>query len=738
MIDDEVIIYSIDDASIDAAVSCTNSKDIKYCKYCGKPFVASGRNASRMNKCSRHHYSRCVICGEEVSQDSAIKQNSNPVKTCKNPKCRNTYSGMKSKQAIQEKYGVDNPFQLDSVKTKSKKTIQDKYGVDYISQSKEIQSKIKASYTPDKKQTANMRRIATNLAKYGVENPTQSAEIQQKRQEHMQELYGVDHHSQLPQFKDKLTQAWESKSEAEIKAITDKRCSTNLDRYGVEYNSQSDSFKTSVKETWANKSTEELVDINNRRKSTSMSKYGVISPSQLDEVKHKCVVTNLNKYGVEHPMQLQSFKYKVRSTSLDKYGTEYPTQSDIIKQKRVNTSLLRYGVTHPNKSIEVQKHISLGRVMSRANSIEDPILRQNYIEFATNPVEYVRSHFDATPTYKEVQDSVGGINDSSIYMRLPLDSNLIARNQSTMERDIENFLYQIDDSIQIIKHSRSIISPYEVDLYLPQYKLGIECNPTYTHNSTLPSYQNTEPLDRLYHKIKTDLSAENNIFLFHIFGYEWKYKQDIIKSMLRHLLGKDLNKYYGRNLQIVELSSVESTEFFNSNHRQGYAQSSIRLGLKTANGALVSAMTFSKMRNSIGYNKSVTSNTYELTRFCNKLNTSVIGGASKLFNYFLENYNFDTIVSFSDRAHTKGNLYSILGFNDVSISEPGYVWVSSQNDSYYHRVTCQKQNLPNLFHEPDLDIKNQTEIQIMASHGFVQVFDSGVIRWEYAHNEDLR
>ena len=99
----------------------------------------------------------------------------------------------------------------------------------------------------------------------------------------------------------------------------------------------------------------------------------------------------------------------------------------------------------------------------------------------------------------------------------------------------------------------------------------------------------------------------------------------------------------------------------------------------------------------------------------------------------MNHYEYDKIISFSDRAHTKGDLYQTLGFSQVHISEPNYVWVNYTDDTYYNRVTCQKRNLPKLFDEPDLDIKNQTEKQIMVSHGFVQVFDSGNIRWEYTN-----
>ena len=42
-----------------------------------------------------------------------------------------------------------------------------------------------------------------------------------------------------------------------------------------------------------------------------------------------------------------------------------------------------------------------------------------------------------------------------------------------------------------------------------------------------------------------------------------------------------------------------------------------------------------------------------------------------------------------------------------------------------------RKNLRNLFND-DIDL-TQTERQIMESHGYVRVYDSGVIRWEYAN-----
>ena len=229
--------------------------------------------------------------------------------------------------------------------------------------------------------------------------------------------------------------------------------------------------------------------------------------------------------------------------------------------------------------------------------------------------------------------------------------------------------------------------------------------------------------------MKTDLCENQGIFLFHIFGYEWNHRRDIIESMIRNLLKKNTVKFYARNLDIVELSSIECKSFLDANHRQKGVNCKVKLGLKTKSGELVSCMTFSKPRSTIG---SINfKNTWELVRFCNKLNASVIGGASKLFKYFLNHYSYDLIFSFSDRAHTKGGLYETLGFCKISQSNPSYMWVNILDDNHYNRVTCQKQNLKNLFKDDQIDIKNKTEKQIMIEHGYVQVFDSGTIRWEY-------
>ena len=138
------------------------------------------------------------------------------------------------------------------------------------------------------------------------------------------------------------------------------------------------------------------------------------------------------------------------------------------------------------------------------------------------------------------------------------------------------------------------------------------------------------------------------------------------------------------------------------------------------------------MRSTIGTSSEDLTDCYELVRFCSTRNTSVVGAASKLFSHFCNQYAPKRIRSFSDRAHTSGKLYQQLKFTEIRRSDPGYVWVNIYNDKAYHRVNAQKHNLKKFLNDDSIDL-SQTEAEIMISHNFVQVFDSGTITWEWSH-----
>lgn len=100
-------------------------------------------------------------------------------------------------------------------------------------------------------------------------------------------------------------------------------------------------------------------------------------------------------------------------------------------------------------------------------------------------------------------------------------ANLAKHSYSKMEEEVVGFLKHYIDESEIIQNTKAVITPLEIDIYIPEFNLGIECNPAWTHDSTIGCF-NSDPVDSGYHKHKSDLARGKGIFIFHLFGYEWK------------------------------------------------------------------------------------------------------------------------------------------------------------------------------------------------------------------------
>jgi hypothetical protein len=127
-------------------------------------------------------------------------------------------------------------------------------------------------------------------------------------------------------------------------------------------------------------------------------------------------------------------------------------------------------------------------------------------------------------------------------------------------------------------------------------------------------------------------------------------------------------------------------------------------------------MTFGCLRKSMGNNS--IEDAYELFRFCNKLNTTVIGGADKLLKYFIKTYKPNEIISYADRRWSQGQLYKKLGFEFIHNSKPNYFYINNCKREYrfkYRKDVLVKEGFD----------KNKTEREIMEERGFNRIYDCG-------------
>lgn len=276
----------------------------------------------------------------------------------------------------------------------------------------------------------------------------------------------------------------------------------------------------------------------------------------------------------------------------------------------------------------------------------------------------------------------------------------IQRIASVAERDI---LKLFNGAIQ---HDRKVLNGQELDIYIPDKKLAIEYNGSYWHCNSKK--------DKYYHQQKTIACAKQGIRLVHIFEYEWENKEthDRMLNFLKKLSNNNV-VINAKDLSICEISNEEAYAFENKNSLYGKTGSDINIALKNDND-IIGLMAF-KETESIGK--------YEIASVCYKDSVTINGGLNKMFNYFINKYKHTTVTVEIDISKFTGNSYLELGFKNVVIEEPDYVWVDS------HNKVLDKSRLHEIV-ELDFDTNGQTEEEILSNLGYIKVYDCGKIKLE--------
>jgi len=286
---------------------------------------------------------------------------------------------------------------------------------------------------------------------------------------------------------------------------------------------------------------------------------------------------------------------------------------------------------------------------------------------------------------------------------------------SKPEIDIVEFLKE-NTKFEIITNNRNIISPLELDIYIPEKNIAIEFDGLYWHNDN--------HIDKNYHINKTKLCEDAGIQLIHIFENEWKSSRDLICAMVLNKLGIYDRKIHARKCKIKEIDTKIKNEFLFHNHLQGEDKSKYKFGLYDEYDMLVSVMTFGNRKITGGKSE------MELIRYSCRQGIVVIGGASKLFTHFIRNYNPEKIISYANKRYSNGNLYNKLGFKLLHISKPNYWYHNSKcPDKLFHRMNFQKHKLAKIL--GDKYDPNKTEEENMRISRYFKVYDCGnyVFEW---------
>lgn len=522
-------------------------------------------------------------------------------------------------------------------------------------------------YTCDK--CSHIKLKNTNIKKYGCEYYSQHPDRNDRVKTTSLEKFGTDHFSKSKEFKERVEK-------------------TNLEKFGfINPFMDKDRIKNIFKNKYGVDHPSQVPEFYNKAKKVNLKRYGYESILSSPEIRKKIEETNLERYGNKYPQKSEIFKSKMIEDNLEKYGYKSFFESNLFKIKSLNSNISKHGVDNIQKS-EIFR-------INRFSISKD----KNYIKYLNNEISL----------FKCANGHNFEINIDNYHSRVKNNITLctvcypINDSKSIKEKELLSYIKSI--------YSDNIVSSYrdglEIDIFLPDLNIGFEFNGLYFHSN---KFKDTD-----YHLSKTNFFKERGIRIIQIWEDDWIIRNDIIKSQISNLLKINTNKIFARKCYIKEIKDNKIvSSFLNMNHIQGKVNSSLKLGLYH-NSELVSLMIFDHNEG----RKRMLDTEWNLSRFCNLLNTSVIGGASKLLNHFIKNYDVDRIISYADKDWSIGNIYYTLGFSNISEGRPDYKYIIDNERVHKSRYKKSKLNT---------DLSESKE---MNKRNILKIYDCGKIKFEY-------
>lgn len=403
-----------------------------------------------------------------------------------------------------------------------------------------------------------------------------------------------------------------------------------LEEYNIPIRSKAESFKIGLSKLYDEKGKENVESQRVKRIQDSlMLRYGVSNINYVPGAIEKRKQTNLRKYGVDSWLKTQECRDKLNK----------------FKEKNLQLK----GFSNPNQIN----------------------LPENLQKLLYNKEESIKflSAFD-----KPTMEKIHGCFPSASYTvlqhwidRLNL-KEYIYYNKRGLEDDVEEALISLNINYDRYKNRgnrKTLENGQELDFYFPEYKIAIEINGNYWHSS--------ERLPKNYHLQKSKLCASKGIRLIYIWEYEWNdpLKKEKIISLLKIAFNKVSSRIYARNCEIKQITNKEAKPFNEKNHLQGHRNAQVTYGL-FYKGELVQLMSFSKSR----WNKNLKDeNSWEIIRGCPGSNNIVVGGVSKLFKHFINDYHPSKIFSYCDFNKFDGKGYETIGMKFVGYTGPDMKWL---------------------------------------------------------------
>lgn len=479
-----------------------------------------------------------------------------------------------------------------------------------------------------------------------------------------------------------------------------------FEKYGVEFITQTDKHKESVKKTNIEKygvnCVLKLADVREKIKKTNLEKYGEPECGASSVVQEKKRKTNLKKFGFENSLSSPKVREKAHKTNLKKYGSIYPMRNEQLLEKRKQTINDRY-----------DSNGVLGN-----KEIADKVRKKHYEKFFNSKL---KNNLFVSPLFS-LDEYIGTKTKVDYRWMCKICNNEFVDNIKNGHMPnctvcnpkvfrVSKSEIELFESIGVTNKSQSnrdLIEGFEIDIYLPEHKFGIEYNGVFWHSER-------KGIDKYYHLEKTILSENSGIFLIHIFEYEWILRKQQVLGLINRKIKHFSRVVYVEELEIMEITSEHADLFLEENTL--FFQNSFnekRFGAFLT-GELVAVMMIKKFKDCI-----------QISKFYEK---NGVGFEGKIVEYMLKKIKITDLPIFyySDRRFTSINdeMLMLNGFSFEGGTEPDLIYCKNMKSYQSYQITR-----TNIEQYVDVYDKSLSIYENMLMNNFLTLWDCGKIVWK--------
>lgn len=420
-----------------------------------------------------------------------------------------------------------------------------------------------------------------------------------------------------------------------------------------------------------------------KRKATCLRKYGVEFISQSGHIRSKIRGSCLKKYGVSNPMKSGKVKAKFKQTCISRYAVSNPSKDKSVQQKKQRTLLRNYGVTTPLASAYIKDKFR--RTCMRKFDASSPlgnrdihakgmraVLQKTYGELLKK-ADVVIPLFDI--------NQFKGTNHTTLYpwkcricgsmftaaynsCRIPVCRHChpVSKPQDELSdyiRDIYPGKIKIND--------RTVISPMELDIYLPDLKLAFEFNGVKWHS-------HGHLKDSEYHLRKTMACRNKGIRLIHIWEHEWMKSREFAISRVSSAL---LSPETDGELQASKIYRQSAIEFAAKHSPWDIEDLDICYGIKDGGDI-----------NGILPVKRVHKGAYRLGRYVG-VDISQKGFLA-LTDAFIRDFKPDMLLALQDLACQTDEYFKALGMRRMEFDVHPMPWQVKYSTGFARRLRCKE------------------------------------------------